>query len=209
MANVLRIEDRMRSLAERGASMVALRLGLFVGGRYGLGMLPILLPRLATHLAPWVGKGRTALPLIAGQDAGRAMALAAISEGLAGYSTIDVVGREIPTAREVLGFLHQAYGYPLPHFAVSFPMAYAFGRLMEAVSRITPWDPFISRSIVLLLEETAASNDQARRLLGYEPEVHWKDAVRAQLSEMRRDRVRGLRMARPIPAPFASGGAAG
>ncbi|HQU17359.1 MAG: hypothetical protein B7Z66_15480 [Chromatiales bacterium 21-64-14] len=78
-------------------------------------------------------------------------------------------------------------------------MAYAFARCMEAVSRMTPWDPFITRSVVLLLEETAASNARALKLLGYEPEVHWKDAVRAQLAEMQRDHVKGLRMARPIP----------
>lgn len=96
-------------------------------------------------------------------------------------------------------FLHEACGYPLPHFGVSFPVAYGFARLMETVSRVTPWDPFITRSVVLLLEETAADNDDARRLLGYEPQVHWKDAIRAQLAGMRRDRVTGLPMARPLP----------
>ena len=199
MANVIRIEDHMQALAERGASMAALRLGHFVGERYGLGMLPILLPRLRSHLVPWVGRGRTAMPLIAGRDVGRAMALAAVREALDGYAAIDAVGKERPTAREVFRFLHEAYGYPLPHFGVSFPLAYRFARLMEAVSRATPWDPFITRSVVLLLEETAANNDRAREMLGYEPAVHWKDAIRAQLAEMQRDRVAGLPMARPVP----------
>jgi nucleoside-diphosphate-sugar epimerase len=202
MTNVNRIEQHLQSLTARGTDMVVLRLGLFVGERYGLGMLPILLPRLRSHLVPWVGKGRTALPLIAGQDIGQAMALAATQDGLAGYTAMDVVGGEIPSVREVFRFLHQAYGYPLPHFGVSFPQAYAFARLMETVSRLTPWDPFITRSVVLLLEETAASNDAARRLLGYAPRVQWKDAIRAQLAEMQRDRIAGLRMARPIPAPL-------
>ena len=76
---------------------------------------------------------------------------------------------------------------------------------MEGVSALTPWDPFITRSVILLLEETAAGNDQARRLLGYEPQVHWKDAIRAQLAEMQRDRVKGLPMARLFPAPLAKG----
>lgn len=199
MANVNRIEDRMRTLAPKGASMVVLRLGHFVGERYGLGMLPLLLPRLRTHLVPWVGKGRTTMPLIAGPDVGRAMALAAVSKQVQGFTTVDVVGRELPTGREVLRFLKEAYGYPLPHFGVSFSVAYAFARFMEGVAKLTPWDPFITRSIVLLLEETAPSNDEARRLLGYEPQVHWKDAIRAQLAEMRKDHVRGLRMARPVP----------
>jgi nucleoside-diphosphate-sugar epimerase len=200
MANVLRIEEHLQALAEHGASMVSLRLGHFVGERYGLGMLPILLPRLRSHLVPWVAGGRTTVPLIAGRDVGRVMALAALREGLEGYTEIAAVGKERPTAREVFRFLHEAYGYPLPHFGVSFPVAYGFARLMESVSRLTPWDPFITRSVVLLLEETAADNDLAGRLLGYEPQVHWKDAIRAQLAEMQRDRIGGLRMARPLPA---------
>ena len=204
LANVNRIEDRMRALAAGGTTMVVLRLGLFVGERYGLGMLPILLPRLRSHLVPWVGRGRTALPLIAGSDIGRALALAATADDPDGYVALDVVGKEIPTAREVFGFLHAAYGYPLPHFGVTFAQAYAFARLMEGVSRLTPWDPFITRSVVLLLEETAASNDLARRLLGYEPQVHWKDAIRAQLAEMQRDRIHGLPMARATPVPVSA-----
>jgi nucleoside-diphosphate-sugar epimerase len=202
LANVRRIEEHMRILAARGTSLVALRLGHFVGERYGLGLLPLLLPRLRTHLVPWVNRGRTTMPLIAGRDVGQAMALAAISSRVEGFATIDVVGKELPTGREVFRFLKEAYGYPLPHFGVSFPIAYAFARLMEGVSRFTPWDPFIARSIVLLLEETAPCNDKAARLLGYVPQVHWKDAIRAQLAEMRRDGVKGLRMARPAPAPL-------
>ena len=202
MTNVTRIEDHMRKLGARDTSMVVLRLGHFIGEHYGLGMLPLLLPRLRTHLVPWVDKGRTTIPLIAGQDVGRAMALAAVSEQLEGFMAIDVAGKELPTGREVFRFLKDAYGYPLPHFGVSFPIAYAFARFMETISKLTPWDPFITRSIVLLLEETAPNNDRARRLLGYEPQVHWKDAIRAQLAEMQRDRIKGLRMARAIPPPL-------
>lgn len=206
MANVMRIEDHMRQLAGSGASMVSLRLGLFAGEGYGLGMLPILLPRLRSHLVPWVGKGRPSLPLTAGQDIGRAMALAAVNDELADYVEMDVVGPEIPTAREVFRFLREAYGYPLPHFGVSFPMAYGFAHVMETLSKLTPWDPFISRSVVLLLEETAASNRRAGELLGYQPQIHWRDAIRAQLAEMQRDRVKGLPMARPLPQPLIKTG---
>jgi len=205
MANVNRIEDHMRTLAARGTEMIVLRLGHFVGEHYGLGLLPLLLPRLRTHLVPWVAKGRTTMPLIAGRDVGRAMALAAVSDRVKGFNTIDVVGKELPTGREVFRFLKEAYGYPLPHFGVSFNMAYAFARFMESVSKLTPWDPFIARSIVLLLEETAPSNDAAKYLLGYEPQVHWKYAIRAQLAEMQRDRVTGLRMARELPLPLKKG----
>lgn len=200
MANVAQIEDLMKSLGTQRTSMVSLRLGLFAGKRYGLGMLPILLPRLRSHLVPWVGKGRTTLPLVSGRDIGKAIALAATAENLPAYSELEVVGLETPTVREVFRFLHDAYGYPMPHFGVSFSMAYKFARLMERVSGITPWDPFITRSIVLLLEETAASNDAAKQLLGYEPQIHWKDAVRELIAEMQKNKISGLPMARPVPA---------
>jgi len=202
MANVLRMERHMEGLAARGSTQVALRLGLFAGRGYGLGMLALLLPRLRTHLVPWVGKGRTTLPLIDGADVGQAMALAATAPRLQGYLNPDLVGPEIPSAREVLGFLHDTYGYPRPHFGVSFPQAYAFARLMEGVARLSRTPPFITRSIVFLLEETAADNAEAARLLGYRPRVHWKDAIRAQIAEMQRDRVKGLSMARPLPGPL-------
>jgi nucleoside-diphosphate-sugar epimerase len=202
LTNVLRIEDRMAALAARGPSMIALRLGHFVGERYGLGLLPLLLPRLRTHLVPWVDKGRTTLPLIAGSDIGRAMALTAVSGQVQGFAAIEAVGKELPTVREVFRFLHEVYGYPLPRFGVPFPAAYAFARVMELASRLTPWDPFIARSIILLLEETAPNNETARRLLGYEPQVHWKDAIRAQLKEMQWDGVAGLPMVQPAPAPL-------
>lgn len=203
LANLNRIEDHMQTLAGPDCAMVALRLGLFAGERYGLGMLPILLPRLRSHLVPWVGRGRTALPLVAGPDVGRAMAQAACCDALHGYTAVDVVGPEIPTVREVFHFLHEAYGYPVPHFGVSFGQAYAFARLMEALSRLTPWDPFITRSVILLLEETAAGNQAAQTLFGYQPRIHWKDAIRLQLAAMQRDGVRGLPMARALPVPLA------
>jgi nucleoside-diphosphate-sugar epimerase len=130
------------------------------------------------------------------------MALAVLKTDLCGFVHPAVVGPETPTAREVLRFLYETYGYPLPHFGVSFPLAYGFARLAEAASRVLPGDPFITRSIVLLLEETAADNARAERLLGYRPQVHWKDAVRAQIAEMRREGVHALRMARPLPPPF-------
>ena len=108
----------MRKLSARDTSMVVLRLGHFIGEHYGLGMLPLLLPRLRTHLVPWVGKGRTTMPLIAGQDVGRAMALAAVSEQLEGFMAIDVAGKELPEfAREFA----DSWGQFFLKFIVSHP----------------------------------------------------------------------------------------
>ena len=184
MQNVARLENYMRSRVDQGCTMVSLRVGLFAGRRYGIGLLPLLVPRLKTHLVPWVKGGKTGLPITAGDDIGEAFTLAAIAPNLNGYQGFNVVGPTIPTAREVITFLNQEYKIPKPHFGVPFFIAYIFARTMELIDPIVPWEPLVTRSIIHLLEETGATNDRASTMLGYEPKVHWKDAIRMQMEEM-------------------------
>lgn len=198
LGNVIAIENAMRERAGK-ITMVNLRCGLFVGERYGLGLLPILLPRLKTHLVPWIAGGKTSMPLIDGTDIGQAFALAALNPELKGYESFNIVGPEIPTAREVIRFFHQEYGYPQPHFSVPFPAAYAFGWLMEKLDPLVSWEPLVTRSIVHLLEEINVSNDDAAKRLGYQPKVHWKTAVGKQIAEMAIKQKSNMKMFRPLP----------
>ncbi len=198
LVNVIAIEDTLRERAGPQFQVVNLRLGLFVGRRYGLGLLPILLPRLRTRLVPWVAGGRTRLPLTDGEDIGQAFALAATAQGLDDYEGFNIVGPELPTVREVIEFLHAEYGYPKPHFSVPFPVAYAFAGLMEAMDPLVPWEPLVTRSIVHLLEDTGADNAEAEARLGYRPVHPWKLAVAKQLAEMRRRQTEAMKMVRPL-----------
>lgn len=185
LANVSRIEDALRAAAQDGGiTCVNLRCGLFAGERYGLGLLPILLPRLKTHLVPWIAGGRTGMPIIDGSDIGAAFRLAALADGLCGYESFNIVGPQIPTVREVIGFLHEEFEYPQPHFSVPFPIGYAFAWLMERLDRVMPWEPLVVRSIIHLLEETHATNAAAMERLGYRPQVDWRTAIRKQIAEM-------------------------
>jgi nucleoside-diphosphate-sugar epimerase len=197
LANVVRIENRMRELATGATTMVSLRCGLFAGERYNLGLLPILLPRLKTHLVPWINGGRTGMPIVAGPDLGRAFVGAATAAGLEGYRQFQVVGPEVPTVREVIGYLHDVFGYPQPHFSVPFPLGYAFARLMEQLDPWVPWEPLVVRSIIHLLEETRPDNSAASQCLGYRPQVHWKTAIAGQLEEMQKRQHRPMKMAVP------------
>lgn len=79
-----------------------------------------------------------------------------------------------------------------------FPVAYAFAWLMEKLDPWVPWEPPVTRSIVHLFEEVGVSNAEAERRLGYRPQVHWQDAVRAQVQEIRARQVRPMKMARPM-----------
>lgn len=194
--NVIAIENRMRALAG-AVAMVNLRLGIFVGRRYAVSLLPILLPRLKTHLVPYVAGGHTSMPLVDGRDVGEAFALAATVPGLSGYEAFNIVGPEIPTVKEVMQFLHE-FGYPAPHFSVPFRVAYVFAALMEALDPIVPWEPLVTRSIVHLLEEVGVSNAEASARLGYRPQIHWREAVRAQLGEMATRAGESVGMARPL-----------
>ena len=195
--NVIRMENTMRDNLHRGMSMVTLRLGLFAGERYGLGLLPILLPRLQTRLVPWIAGGKTGLPIISGKDIGQAAVRAAVAPGLASYEAFNIVGPEVPSAREVINYISDNFGYPKPLFSVPFPAAYSFAWLMEKLDKVVPWEPLVTRSIVHLLEETHATNDKARERLGYVPEIHWKEAVHSQIEAMRRNEFKGMKLHRP------------
>jgi nucleoside-diphosphate-sugar epimerase len=198
LCNVIAVEDVLREQANAGFQVINLRFGIFSGRRYSLGLLPILVPRLKTHLVPWVAGGRTGLPIIDGRDIGQAFALAAGGNGLAAYESFNIIGPSVPTVRQVITFLHDEYGLPAPHFGVPFGLAYPFAWLMEAIDPLVPWEPLVTRSIIHLMEEVHADNSKARRMLGYQPEHDWRDAIRLQMGEMLEHQTRPMGMAKPV-----------
>ncbi len=198
LRNVIAIEDALRECASSTFQVINLRLGLFAGQRYALGLLPILAPRLKTHLVPWVAGARTSMPITDGRDIGQAFALAATTDGLADYEGFNIVGPEIPTVRQVITFLHDEFDLPLPHFSVPFAIAYPFAWIMEKLDPIVPWEPLVTRSIIHLMEHVGVDNGKAERLLGYHPVHQWRDAIRAQMAEMSVRQTRPMRMARPV-----------
>ena len=188
----------MRENAFRGTCMINLRFGVFAGRRYSLGILPILLPRLKTHLLPWVRGGKTGLPIIDGRDIGQAVARACLAPQLPSYSCFNIIGPEVPSVRQVVTYISETFGYPRSHFSVPFFAAYSFAWLMEKLDPLVAWEPLITRSIVHLLEDTDANNDQAREMLGYSPEIHWKEAVHCQIEEMQHNDFKTMKMYKPV-----------
>jgi nucleoside-diphosphate-sugar epimerase len=198
LCSVVEIEDYLRERADQGCTMINLRCGLFTGRRYGIGLLPLLLPRLKTHLVPWVVGGKTSMPLTDGRDIAQAFVLAALAKGLSGYESFNIVGKEIPTAREVLTFFNDEFGYPTPHFSVPFFIAYRFASLMEKLDPLVPWEPLVTRSIIHLLEEVNVSNKKAEQVLGYQPGIDWKQSVRLQIKEMHATQKVPMKMFKPV-----------
>jgi nucleoside-diphosphate-sugar epimerase len=196
--NVIALEDYLRDKASEQFQVINLRLGLFAGSRYALGLVPMLLPRLKTHLVPWIDGGRTSMPIIDGRDIGQAFASAVRVAELAPYASFNIVGPEVPTVREVIDYIHETWGYPRPHFSVPFFIAYPFARMMELLDPLVPWDPLVTRSIVHLLEEVDADNQRAIEQLGYRPVHDWRSALRRQITEMEQSQHGAMKMARPI-----------
>lgn len=190
---MMRIEAKLKEVSDR-MQVVIVRAGFFTGKRYALGILPILLPRLKTHLVPYIEGGKTSMPLINGIDVAQALVLASTVPLEGGCHVVDAVGKEVPTVKEVLRHLHEVYGYPMPHFSVPFGFAYLFARAMRALHRVLPFDPLIVPSVVLLLEETHANNDKAEALLGYKPKVGWKESIAMQIEEMNTRQHTPMRM---------------
>ena len=182
--SIIKIENHLKKVSQQGMEVIILRVGYFTGKNYALGLLPILLPRLKTHLVPWINSGKTTLPLVDGRDIGQAFRLASTEIVKDSFTVVDIVGKEIPLVKEVFQYLHEKYNYPLPHFSVSFKFAYAFARVMRSLHKIFPGDPLIVPAIVLLLEETHATNKKATKLLNYQPNIHWKESIDIQLAEM-------------------------
>lgn len=196
LCNVITIENYLRKRASQNFTVINLRLGLFAGDRYGLGLLPILLPRLKTHLVPWVAGGKTSMPITDGRDIGQAFKKATFAKGLTGYQSFNIVGPSVPSVRDVIEFLHK-YGYPKPHFNVSFPVAFVFAWLMEVIDPFVPWEPLITRSIVHLLREVNANNEHAKQVLGYMPKHDWREAIKTQLKAMNEKQFKPMHLAKP------------
>lgn len=186
-AAMVAVENRQRELALTATTVqVSARLGHFVGAGNAVGLAAALAPRLRTRQVPWVNHGKAHLPLVAGEDIGRALALAAVepADDWGRFEAINIVGAEQPTAREAFTFLARHAGLPAPAYSVPLGAAYGFGALMEAIHPLTRAKaPFLTRSLVFVGEDWHMATAKAARLLGYAPRVDWRDAMRAQLDE--------------------------
>jgi len=179
------IERYMLKQSNNKTCMIALRCGHFVGTRYNKGLLSLFVPRLKTHMVPWVSGGKARVPIVDGRDVANAFLLAATVDNVTGFESFNICGDTFPTMREVINFIHSEIGIPRPHFGVPLWGAYVFAWLMEKINPLLPGDPFLTRAIVYLGEDWYAPNDLAITRLGYDPKIKWQDAVRRQLNEMK------------------------
>jgi nucleoside-diphosphate-sugar epimerase len=183
---IIDVEEFMRKNAGRGTTMVALRLGEFVGVGNTLGLVPALAPRLKTRLVPLIDGGRSRLPLIADADLGQAFLRAAVAPELDNFESFNICGTEFPSTREVFDFLSVEGSLPKAWYSVPKWGAYLFGWLMERLHPILPGKaPFLTRSIVYLAEDWPCAVERAEKKLGYRPQKNWRDAVGEAMRDLR------------------------
>jgi nucleoside-diphosphate-sugar epimerase len=182
---LLELETYLRDNSHRGTRMISMRLGHFVGAGNRLGLVAALAPRLRTRLVPWLSGGRARLALVADSDLGEAFALASVTNGLSDHEVFTICGPDFPTAREVITFIGEETGLPLPRYSVPYPAGYAFGWLMERLHRVLPGEaPFLTRSLVYLAEDWQVPTDHTTNKLGYRPRKDWRTATRESLAEL-------------------------
>lgn len=189
---LIEIDHYMQSQQHRGMQMITMRLGHFIGPGNRLGLLPILLPRLNTHLVPWLAGGHARLPLISGEDLGRAFAAVATAKHSTfnTYESFNVTADTFPSMREVLTFLHQQAGSPLPKFSVPFSAGYAFAWLMEKLYPLTGANaPFLARSIIRLSHDWYCPSDYLFQKTGFRAQQNWQDVLNAALTEIQQQGI--------------------
>lgn len=180
------IDSYMKNNANRGMQMVTLRLGHFIGSGNTLGLLPVLVPRLKTHLVPWLAGGNSRLPLVSDVDLGNSFVAASFADSLQDYESFNICGTSFPTTREVVNYIAEKAGTPTPLFSVPYPVGYLFAWSMEKLFPILPGKaPFLTRSIVHLAEDWACSTDYARNKLDYHPQKDWRIAIDEALMELK------------------------
>ncbi|MBU6950868.1 NAD-dependent epimerase/dehydratase family protein [Hahella sp. HN01] len=189
LCNLVRIENILRGYARDWFKVINLRMGIYVGRRYRVGFLPILLPRLKTRLIPWIRGGKTSLPLIDGRDIGQAFSLAAQWTPGENFAAFNIVGSGPPSVREVIEYIADRHQIPKPCYSVPFPVAYGVGELMELIDPLMPFDPLVTRSLIHLLEETGADNSRATAVLGYQPQIDWRRSIDEQIEEICRQKT--------------------
>lgn len=184
---LVEIDDYMKTNARRGMQMTCMRLGHFVGMGNRLGIVPVLLPRLRTYLVPWLAGGTSRMPLISGEDMGRAYAAVSCADDttLLDYESFNITGTSFPTVREVFSFICQQSGAPRPWYSAPYSMGMVFGWLMEALFPVLPGKaPFLTRSVVHLAKDWQCPADYVFRKTGFRAQQDWKQAITEAIDEI-------------------------
>jgi len=178
------LDEHMQQVATAATGMVTLRLGHFVGPGNTVGLVPALVPRLRTHLVPWLGDGTRRMPLVGVADLADGIVRAATAQNLEPYESFQLCGPEFPTTDEVFSRIAACAEVSPPWFRVPYSAAMAFGWLMERVPLRFAGSPFLTQSIVHLARDWYTPSTEAERRLGYAPTQDWRELVAEAVAQV-------------------------
>lgn len=163
---------------------VVLRLGAIFGptikGNYAR-----LVKSLARHRFVPVGQGLNRRTLVFEEDAARAIVIAATHPKAAGR-VYNVTDGEYHTVAEITKAIADAFGRPIPRWAVPLPLARVAVAVLESGSRAFGRRPPVSRrALEKYTEEIAVSGRRIRDELGFEARYDLAEGWRRTASGIR------------------------
>lgn len=172
---MIAVEDYLKAHADARLSTINLRCGIYSGPGLRLGLLPLLLQRSAL---PLISGHYGYLPLVDGRDIGQAFARAALLPDMNGYVSLNIIGPESPQQKTVIQFMQQILQKNNSK-TIALPAAIALPvhQLLKHISHRQK-TPFTTCAITASLTNPAMQNNQARQLLGYQPQISWQASVR-------------------------------
>ena len=193
---MIEIENYMRDNSYMKCSMVNLRLGVPAGERHDLGLMPQLIWALKHKKLSWYSD-HCSLPVVDGKDVAQAFVRAALAPQQLPYESFNVVGPDAPSSKQVLEFITQEYDYTKPWFNAPWPLVYAWSWINEILYPLSSSEAMVTRSMLHMLRGSAANNERAGELIGYQPEVHWKHSIRQQMETLMQASGRKTHVCRP------------
>lgn len=179
---LIAVEDYMQAHAQIGCTMVNLRTGIFSGERMNLGLLPLLIDRLATRFMTYP-RGRFGyFPLIDGKDIGQAFVRAALAPNLGQYESLNITGPDQPTTHEIVQFLQQQLPASAKALGLPGSASFLYSYLQEYLSANDSQTLF-SRSLLYLLSNPLINNDIAKDKTGFDPEISWQASLHSLLTD--------------------------
>lgn len=182
------LENHLNEISNDSFKTVSLRLGHFIGPGNRLGLIPGFLPRLKTHIVPWIAGGQGIVPLIGPLDIANSFVLTSTMPLESNAVKINVVSQNSPSMKELLIFIHKQFNYPIPFFSVPYWFAYLFAYISEIIANVSGTTPFLSRALVHLSENWQSDNKFIKNL-GFESKDDWKLVVKEHVEFLKKEGI--------------------
>ena len=182
---MIAVENYMQAHAQIGCSMINLRTGIYSGQGMNIGLLPLLINRLATARMSYPRGQYGFFPLVDGRDIGQAFARAALAPGLEQYHSFNITGPDHPTASDVMHFLQQHTSSCKTAFSMPAAINHSYSWWQEYF-KTSQKQALFTRGLANIMTNPLIYNDLAKDKLGYDPEISWQASLHSLLDDLQK-----------------------